>query len=445
MPKFILSLFFILITSLSWSQSAQDKLEARKLQIQKEIRENQELLKSVRTKEKSTTSELLLQKNKITLKENLIQTTERQSKLLANDMYINQKKINEQTKELEELRADYAELIVKSYKSRSEQSRAMFLLSSESFLQAYKRAQYMKQYASFRKSQGDEIQKKTKVLEVLNEKLKSQKVEKEKLIAENRKEKESLELERKDTEKIFQGILKDKKNITTDIRKKEQESKKIDKEIDRLIRAAIAEANRKAAAEAAAAAAAAAAKAAALAKANPTSAPAKKAAAAAAAAVVATKAEPVSSTKIALTPEGEIVAANFRANKNKLPWPVERGVVTLGYGQQAHPVHKSLIIYNSGVEITTEKGALARAVFGGEVSSVMVLSPINKIVIIQHGDFFSVYQNLNHVTVNKGDKVSLKQSIGTVNTNGETGATVIKFLISQNAVYVNPQQWLSGM
>ena len=440
MPKFILSLFFILITSLSWSQSAQDKLEARKLQIQKEIRENQVLLKSVRTKEKSTTSELLLQKNKISLKERLIQTTERQSKLLANDMYINQKAINELTKELVELRADYAELIVKSYKSRSEQSRAMFLLSSESFLQAYKRAQYMKQYASFRKSQGVELQKKTKDLEVLNEKLKGQKAEKEKLIVENRKEKESLELERKDTEKIFQGILKDKKNITTDIRKKEQESKKIDKEIDRLIREAIAEANRKAAAEAAAAAAA---KAAALAKANPTSAPAKKAAAAAAAA--AKKAEPVSSTKIALTPEGEIVAANFRANKNKLPWPVERGVVTLGYGQQAHPVHKSLVIYNSGVEITTEKGAAARAVFGGEVSSVMVLSPINKIVIIQHGDFFSVYQNLNHVTVNKGDKVSLKQSIGTVNTNGETGATVIKFLISQNATYVNPQQWLSGM
>lgn len=440
MPKFILSLFFILITSLSWSQSAQDKLEARKLQIQKEIRENQTLLKSVRTKEKSTTSELLLQKNKISLKERLIQTTERQSKLLANDMYINQKAINELTKELVELRTDYAELIVKSYKSRSEQSRAMFLLSSESFLQAYKRAQYMKQYASFRKSQGVELQKKTKDLEVLNEKLKGQKAEKEKLIVENRKEKESLELERKDTEKIFQGILKDKKNITTDIRKKEQESKKIDKEIDRLIREAIAEANRKAAAEAAAAAAA---KAAALAKANPTSAPAKKAAAAAAAA--AKKAEPVSSTKIALTPEGEIVAANFRANKNKLPWPVERGVVTLGYGQQAHPVHKSLVIYNSGVEITTEKGAAARAVFGGEVSSVMVLSPINKIVIIQHGDFFSVYQNLNHVTVNKGDKVSLKQSIGTVNTNGETGATVIKFLISQNATYVNPQQWLSGM
>ena len=440
MPKFILSLFFILITSLSWSQSAQDKLEARKLQIQKEIRENQVLLKSVRTKEKSTTSELLLQKNKIGLKEKLIQTTERQSKLLANDMYINQKAINELTKELEELRADYAELIVKSYKSRSEQSRAMFLLSSESFLQAYKRAQYMKQYARFRKSQGVELQKKTKDLEVLNEKLKGQKAEKERLLVENRKEKESLELERKDTEKIFQGILKDKKNITTDIRKKEQESKKIDKEIDRLIREAIAEANRKAAAEAAAAAAA---KAAALAKANPTSAPAKKAAAAAAAAVK--KPEPVSSTKIALTPEGEIVAANFRANKNKLPWPVERGVVTLGYGQQAHPVHRSLIIYNSGVEITTEKGALARAVFDGEVSSVMVLSPINKIVIIQHGDFFSVYQNLNHVTVNKGDKVSLKQSIGTVNTNGETGATVIKFLISQNATYVNPQQWLSGM
>ena len=141
----------------------------------------------------------------------------------------------------------------------------------------------------------------------------------------------------------------------------------------------------------------------------------------------------------------KIVADNFRANKGSLPWPVERGVVTLGYGDQPHPVHKSLIVHNSGVEITTEDGANARAVFGGEVISVIVISPVNKAVIIQHGDFFTIYQNLSSVSVSKGDKVRIKQNLGRIRTNGDTGKTTLKFLIKQNTVYNNPQSWLSGM
>lgn len=101
------------------------------------------------------------------------------------------------------------------------------------------------------------------------------------------------------------------------------------------------------------------------------------------------------------------------------------------------------MVHNSGIEITTDQGASARAVFGGEVTSVMVLSPVNKAVMIQHGDYFTVYQNLSSVSVSKGDKVSIKQSIGKIRTNGETGKTVLKFMISQNTTYSNPQSWLS--
>ncbi|HRN97926.1 MAG TPA: peptidoglycan DD-metalloendopeptidase family protein, partial [Flavobacterium sp.] len=148
--------------------------------------------------------------------------------------------------------------------------------------------------------------------------------------------------------------------------------------------------------------------------------------------------------KIVLTPEGKVISDNFKANKGRLPWPVVRGVVTLGYGDQPHPVHRSLIVHNSGVEITTDAGANARAVFGGEVASVIVLSPVNKAVMIQHGDYFTVYQNLSNVVVSKGDKVSINQNLGTIRTN-DTGKTVIKFTISQNTTYVNPQSWLAGM
>jgi septal ring factor EnvC (AmiA/AmiB activator) len=398
-----------------WSQeSQQEKLEARKAQIQKEIRENEKLLQSVKKKEKSAINVIVIQSNKIKLKEKLITTTEKQTKLLGNDMYVNQVKINKLKKELEILKADYAKMIVKSYKSRSEESRAMFLLSSENFLQAYKRAQYMKQYTNYRKMQGEEIKSKSDQLLDYNGRLNVQKTAKQKLIAEKEKERLSLEKEKQEQEKLVSSIKKDKNKLQADIRKKQQEARSIDKQINRIVREAIAAANRKAALERA--------------KANP-SAPVSKVA--------------VSSSKIELTPESKLIADNFRANRGRLPYPVEKGFISLGYGDQPHPVFSTLTIHNSGVEITTEQGSNARAVFGGEVTSVIVLSPLNKAVMIQHGDFFTVYQNLSSVSVSKGDKVSIKQSLGRVRTNNETGKTIIKFLILQNTTYNNPQSWLS--
>lgn len=428
MPKFILSLLFICLTSLSWSQSSQqEKLEQQKAQIQKEIRDNEKMLQSVRSKEKSAMSVYLIQKNKIRLKESLINTTSKQLRLLANDMYINQVKVNKLNKELLVLKDDYAKMILKSYKSRSEQSRAMFILSSENFLQAYKRAQYLKQYTSFRKAQGEEIKSKSTELLAYNEKLKVQKIAKQKLYDENEKERLSLVKEKQEQEKVVNTLKKDKNRITSDIRKKQREYKSIDAQIKRIIREAIAEANRKAALE----------KAKARALATNSNATPKEIAKEAAK-------TSVSSSRIELTPESKLIADNFKANRGKLPWPVEKGFISLGYGNQAHPVYTTLTIHNSGVDITTDEGSNARAVFAGVVSSVQIISPVNKAVIIQHGDYFTVYQYLSSVAVSIGDKVSIKQNLGRVRTNGETGKTVVKFLLLQNTSYMDPQGWLSN-
>lgn len=397
----------------------QEELEERKAKIQIEIQEKEQLLQSVKSKEKSVVTQLQIQKEKIGLKEKLIKTTEKQTKLLGNDIYVNQIKINQLNRDLEQLRKDYTAMILKSYKSRSEQSRAMFLLSSENFLQAYKRAQYMKQYASYRKMQGQEIEGKTKQLVGYTNKIVVQKTEKEKLIAENENEKKELVKEKKEQEKIASQIQKQKGKIIAEIKKKQQETKKIDAQIQKLIRETIAAANKKTAA--------------AKAKANPKTTTAES-----------TKAVE-SSAKIVLTSEGQLVANNFRANKGKLPWPVEKGVVSLPYGDQPHPVYRTLKVHNSGVEITTENGASARSVFGGEVTKVIKLSPLNIAVFIQHGDYFTVYQNLISVNVSVGDKVSTKQSIGKIRTNGDTGKTILKFLILQNTTYNNPASWLFNM
>jgi len=423
------------MTSSLWSQeSQQEKLEQRKAQIQQEIRDNERLLQSVKKKEKSAVSVVIVQANKIKLKEKLINTTERQAKLLSNDIYINQLQINKLNRELADLKDDYAKMIVKSYKSRSEQSRAMFILSSSSFLQAYKRAQYMKQYTSYRKMQGDEIKSKSDQLAVHNEKLGVQKSAKQKLIEENEKERLSLLKAKQEQQKLVNSIKKDKNKIAGEIKKRQAEARAIDRQIDRIVREAIAEANRKAALE----------KAMERAKAESKSGDSKEEIKSRARAIVSSNPAAVSS-KIILTAESKILADNFKANRGKLPWPVEKGFVSLPYGDQPHPQFSSLRVHNSGVEITTDQGATARAVFAGEVTSVMVLSPVNKAVMIQHGDYFTVYQNLSAVFVNKGDKVSIKQAIGKVRTNGETGRTVLKFTISQNTTYNNPATWLFNM
>lgn len=416
MVKYIYTLLLLCVTTLTFAQPNQEELEQKKQKLLKEIQEKEAQLQSVRSKEKSVAKLLQIQKEKIGLKESLINTTEKQAKVLSNNIYLNQREVNKLNKELKELKEDYATMIVKSYKSRSTHSRAMFLLSSENFSQAYKRFQYMKQYNSYRKMQGEEIKRKTTELKDYNAKLSGQKTEKELLLAEQEKQKQELVKEKLDQEKIANSLKKDKKQIAAEIKKKQQEAKKIDAQIQKLIRDAIAEANKKAAA--------------AKAKANPKTTTAAE-----------TKAIE-SSTKIVLTPEGQIISNNFKANKGRLPWPVEKGAITLGYGNQTHPVYKSLVIHNSGIEITTESGANARAVFAGEVTKVIVISPLNKAVCVQHGDYFTVYQNLSSVNVSAGDKVTAKQALGKIRTNAE-GKTVLKFMVSQNTTYANPQQWIS--
>ncbi|WP_396149502.1 murein hydrolase activator EnvC family protein [Flavobacterium sp.] len=412
MIKSVLTFLLILSSSILFAQTdAQKKLEKRKEQLLEEIRLNERILQENKKKEKSVVNVIQQQKAKIDLREKLIQTNEKQAKLLTDDIYTNQIKINKLNKELEALKEDYANMIVKSYKSRSERSRAMFLLSSKDFTQAYKRVQYMKQYAGYRKSQGDEIKVKTTELEVYNVKLAALKSEKEKIIQEQEKEKLVLVKEKQEQEKLVKSIKKDQKKIVADIKKKQQEAKDIDKKIQKAIRDAIAAENKKTA---------------------------KKEG-------TKTKSTGSSPTKIVLTAEGKIESDNFKANKGKLPWPVEKGFVSLKFGNQPHPVQPSLTIHSNGVEITTESGSSARAVFAGEVMLIQVLSPINKAVYIKHGDFITVYQNLSTVSVNKGDKVGLKQTIGRIRTNESTGKTAIKFSVLQNDSFLNPQSWLYNM
>lgn len=425
--KIFIICILLLCSNWGFSQTEQQrKLELRKAQILKEIQVQEKLLRAQDSKQKSLLNSIVAQKEKIRLRETLISTTEKQAKLLNDDIYTNQLEINKLNRELKVLKEDYSELILKSYKSRSEQSKLMFILSSENFNQAYKRTEYMKQYANFRKQQGLELEKKSKELFLLNEKLDKQKAEKQKIINEQEQEKIALEKEKKEQEKTVNSIKKDKTKIVKEIKKRQEETRKIDRQIEKIIRDAIAEANRKAAE--------------AKRKANANNkAPAGKN-------TPKTSASPKAienSSVIVLTPEGKLISDSFKANRGRLPWPVESGKISQKFGDQPHPIERSIRVHNNGIEITTNANSRARAVFDGEVSNIFVITPTQMSVVIRHGDFFTAYTNLSSVNVSKGDVVKTKQNIGTIRTNNDTGRTTLKFQISQNVKHVNPEIWLS--
>jgi murein hydrolase activator len=414
--KKLLYIFLSLFTTIIFAQDDKEKLEARKEQLYKEINDARIKFKASEKKEKSVLKEIAFQESQIKLNENVISTIAKQSRILDDNIYLTQLEINRLNKELKIMKEDYAKMIVKSYKSRSEQSRIMFVLSSSSFLQAYKRIQYMKQYAGYRKRQAEEIKLKQQKLGYAVNKLAVNKKEKEIVIAEKTKVVQDQEKIKKVKEKTALLLKKDKKKIAAEIANKEKERKNIEKKIKKMIADAIKKENEKTAA--------------------------KNAAKTKAGSATTTK-PAVSSTKIELTPEAKLTSDGFKANKGKLPWPVEKGAIYIPFGNSKHPEYKDVDVSNSGMDIATEAGSFARAVYSGEVSSVIISPNSNTYsVLIRHGDYFTSYSNLSSVSVAAGQKVTAKQSLGKIKTN-LSGKAVVKFTVSQNNTFVNPKTWIT--
>ena len=400
----LLFLSLLLSVNVTAQKTKRQQLEARRTQLQKDIVYISALLSNTKRKEKNVLSEVKDLNDKIKKREDLINIISNESKELENEIYLNQLEINKQKRDLKTLKKDYASMIYKSYKSKSQNSRIMFLLSSENFYQAYKRFQYMKQYTSFRKNQGDEIQQKTTELQVLTDTLKIKKEQKQILLNEKKQEQSVIEREKDEQEKLLSQV-KDKENkYKRQIRKFQKDESRIDAQIDKLIRNAIAASNKSSG-----------------------------------------NASDASSTTFNLTPEDIELASKFTSNKGKLPWPVEKGYVSTYYGKQPHPIVKSATIQSNGVRITTGIGSMARAVFDGAVLAVQIMSGNKKAVLIQHGNYITVYKNLENVRVSKGDKVNTKQEIGTIFTDKITGKTILGFVLSNNTKTENPKSWIYRM
>lgn len=387
-----------------WGQQAskrQKELEDQRERLTREIKQINQLLFKNTTQKKDALTEVEDLDVKLDIRKRLIRVNNEEANLLTQRIQVNTRDIETLREELKKLKEDYAQMIRESYISKSSQNRLMFLFSSESVLQAYKRVQYLKQYTSFRKKQGEKITEKTLTLQELNQTLIRQKEKKEALIEANKKEQEVLSKERNQQERLVQDLRKKAKGLNRQINQKQKKAEEIDKEIDRLIREAIAASNKAAGSK--------------------------------------------STTQFALTPEDQLLASNFVGNKGRLPWPVAKGVVVQRFGTQPHPVVRTTMIKSNGVTIATEPQAVARAVFEGEVMALLTFKGSNPTVLVKHGNYITAYKNLGKVYVKKGQKVQAKDPLGEVFSNPQTGKTTLQFSVFMNMKPQNPTAWLARL
>ena len=392
---FLATLFFNFDVSQAQTRS---ELEAKRKKIKLEIAKVNRLLFSEQKKEKNALEALEDLNKKIVVRTEYLNAINKEAAVLSSEIKQNEKKIASLTKQLNALKKDYAEMIFKSYKSKSKQSQLLFFMSSESFRQAYKRLQYMKQYASFRKKQGDKIVVQTNIVKKLNDTLILKKRVKDTLIKVETAEKEKIEIDKKNKVKLVSQIKRNEKRYIREIRAKQKEERKISLQIDKIIRDAIAKSNAK--------------------KRN------KK------------------STVFSLTPEAKALAKKFQQNKGKLPWPVKTGLVVRRFGKQAHPTLRGITITSSGLHIATQNGATAQSVFNGKVLAIQVLTGGKKAVLIQHGNYITTYNNLETLTVKKGDAVTTGQVLGKIFTNKITKKTTLIFVLHKETQRQNPASWL---
>ena len=397
--SFLLFTLFLFAYSLNgYSQYLnQSDLERKRIELTKEINNIQKLISNSKNKKKLVVENIENLNYKLDLQNEVIKIINNELNIISASINNNQSVIIQLLKSQELLKSQYADMILRSYKTRSKTGKLMFIFSSSNFQQALKRIQYFKQYSDYQNNQLEQIEINTAELKVLGTQLIEEKTIQESLIIENQITKNNVSIQLLSKNKLLQSISSNEIQYVREIKNKQKTSAKIDKEIEKIIARAIAESNRK-----------------------------KK----------------ISSKVFALTPEAKILSNNFTSNKGKLPWPVEKGYVTLKYGKQPHPVVKTATIQSNGIRIITASSQNVRSIFDGVIYRIISSKNGSKTILVQHGNFFTVYKNLSTIYVEKGDQVSTKQNLGKIITNKSSGQTILSFSLFKDNKTENPLLWL---
>jgi septal ring factor EnvC (AmiA/AmiB activator) len=394
MARYRFIFFFLLLVS-AYIADAQslDVLRARKEKTKKEIEYTNKLLNETGKNTKASLNKLSLLNEQIELRNNLINTYNDQLSILQLSINDNEFITSLLTEDLAKIRGSYEKLVQQAYRKRGDYNLLIFLFSSDNFNQAYKRLLYTRQMARYREQQSRQIEAIRNILEKKTIDLQDRRIEQEGVLNQQKAETSQLNVEKNEQNNYYQQLQRKEKELRQRLREQQKNEEKLQQEIERIISSEI----------------------------KKTKTPTKRT-------------------------EDTQLSDDFENNKGKFPWPTENGdgIITDKFGEHAHPVMKSIIVENNGIDITTSKGVKARSIFKGVVSTIFIVPGGNKAVIIRHGEYMTVYSNLTEVYVKSGDQVTIKQNIGLISTDTEEDEkTVLKFQLWKGLTKLNPEQWIS--
>lgn len=401
--KLFLLLSFLLVINFSFGQSI-NELRKEKEKTSQEIEYINNLLNETNQKSKTSINRLTILDKKIRLQESLINNINSELSYLDSTIQRSTRNIDTLNADLEQIKNRYAGMIRYARRNQDQNNQLVFLFSAEDFNQAYKRFVYLKQYADYRRTQAEEINALKEKLSILIADLNQRKENKQQLLSTKITQTEKYSKQKADQKEYYSTLQQKEKDLRKKLENEQRVAKKLDQEIEKII----AEEARKVA-------------------------------------EAARKPVPKTSKEPAVKPTAETkhLSDDFSSNKGKLPWPLQRGLITEHFGDHPDQVLKRVIRRNAGIDITTQSGAKARAVFKGEVTKVLSLGG-NWAIILRHGSYLTVYSNLSDVLVQAGQKVDTKQEIGTVFTDrDDDNKTVLKFQIWYENSKLDPEKWIT--
>jgi murein hydrolase activator len=389
----LLLVFFLISLSAIAQKKSKTQLQKEKQQSLAKINEVEKILAQTSKKKKNTLGELNALNQRIKEQENLIASIKGEVRLLDNEISENNDIISVLEEDLKKLKSEYASMLYAAQKAHNSTTRLMFLFSSKSFDQMLMRMKYMEQYGETRKMQAEQI---VKVQDELSGHVKSIRIrreEKNALLNDQIRENDNLAELKQKQNRLVKNLAKEEKKLRKDLDETKKAVAKLDRLIEDIIREEMA------------------------------------------------KAATASKSKSA---ESMALSSSFEDNKNKFPWPVTSGFISLGFGRQNHPALKGIIVQNNGVNIQTKENEKVKSIFEGEVRKVAFIPTLGSTVIINHGEYLTVYAGLKEVFVKAGQKVTTNQEIGRIFSNSE-GVSELRFQIFKNTTALDPQVWLRKM
>lgn len=427
-------LLFVLTSTVTFSQSTSEKLKTEQTRLEKKISNTKSLLDKSKSNTEASLNELRLIDSQIKFREELVSNFDNQVRGAEVKVIEKDSEIKKLQGKLSRLKLQYKKLLLYAYKHRNKFGKMMFIFSSTNYNEAIKRGNYLERIADIQNKQFLIIRQHQGLIKEEITSIQKEKQYKMKVLEEKKSEKISIEKDKMKQEVVYKKFKQEEGKLLAQLKEDERKKEVLKQKISAAIQKEIAEAEAK---RKKAEAAAEAKKKSAEGTTNSTN------------PVVAKKEETVVKKEVAYTEtkESAAMSKSFEGNKGKLPWPVDKGSITEGFGKNPHPTLDNVFTNNNGIDISSPKNAQVRSVFEGEVTSVLSIPGAGKVVIIKHGNYRTVYSNLQDTYVKTGSKVTTKQAIGSLLVKDGSSVSVAHFEIHQvigAAVQcLNPTLWVS--